>query len=317
MKNGAVFDMPGTTKIDGSGIWKMRGMNMPRKKSNTYEEFIDKFRVKKTTDDCYTPDNIYEVVADYVADTYKLDKTNFVRPFYPGGDYENYDYQDGDVVVDNPPFSIMSKILHFYTEKKIPCFLFANALTIFTSESPSYMCICLGVTIEYENTAKVSTSFMTNLEPAGARSDSKLYSELFEANKINASHLHQSVPKYSYPRNVLTANDIIKMSKYGVDFKVSIDDFIKISRLDSQRAEKKCIYGTGLLVSNAAAAAAANAAAAAAANAAAAAAANAAAAASDAIVWPLSDRELALIDELDAASGRAVGDEDSNRFEVM
>lgn len=31
-------------------------------KSNTYEEFVDKFKPKKTTDDCYTPGAIYEVV---------------------------------------------------------------------------------------------------------------------------------------------------------------------------------------------------------------------------------------------------------------
>lgn len=265
---------------------------MPSKKTDTYEEFVDKFRVKKTTDDCYTPDNIYEVVADYVADTYKLDKANFVRPFYPGGDYEHYDYQDGDVVVDNPPFSIMSKILRFYSEKNIPFFLFANALTIFSATSSSSSCmICLGVTIEYENTAKVSTSFVTNLESSGVRSDPKLYAALQEANKINASRFHRSLPKYSYPRNVLTANDVIKMSKYGVDFKISADDFIHISQLDSQRPKKKAIFGQGLLLSNAAADAAANAAANAVAN-----------AAPNDITWTLSDRELALIEELDRAA---------------
>ena len=249
---------------------------MPSKKTNTYDEFIDKFRVKKTTDDCYTPDNIYEVVADYVADTYKLDKANFVRPFYPGGDYENYDYQDGDIVVDNPPFSIMSKIIRFYTEKNIPFFLFANALTIFSTISSSACMICLGVTLEYENTAKVSTSFITNLESGGVRSDPKLYAALQEANKINASRLHRSLPKYTYPSNVLTANDVIKMSKYGVDFKISADDYICISQLDSQRQKKKTIFGKGLLLSNAAANAAAN-----------------------DITWSLSDRELAIIDALD------------------
>lgn len=31
-------------------------------KSNTYEEFVDKFKPKKTTDDCYTPGTIYEIV---------------------------------------------------------------------------------------------------------------------------------------------------------------------------------------------------------------------------------------------------------------
>ena len=34
-------------------------------KSNTYEEFVDKFKPKKTTDDCYTPGAIYEVVKDW------------------------------------------------------------------------------------------------------------------------------------------------------------------------------------------------------------------------------------------------------------
>ena len=34
-------------------------------KSNTYEEFVDKFKPKKTTDDCYTPDEIYKVVKDW------------------------------------------------------------------------------------------------------------------------------------------------------------------------------------------------------------------------------------------------------------
>lgn len=33
--------------------------------SNTYEEFVDKFKPKKTTDDCYTPDVIYKAVKDW------------------------------------------------------------------------------------------------------------------------------------------------------------------------------------------------------------------------------------------------------------
>lgn len=31
-------------------------------KSETYEEFVEKFKPKKTTDDCYTPPEIYEVI---------------------------------------------------------------------------------------------------------------------------------------------------------------------------------------------------------------------------------------------------------------
>lgn len=296
--------------IDRNDIQKTGAANMPSKKTKTYEEFVDKFKVKKTTDDCYTPENIYEVVANYVADTYKLDRAKFVRPFYPGGDYEHYDYHDGDIVVDNPPFSIMAQIIHFYAARNIPFFLFANGLTIFSSAASSLcMNICTGITLEYENTAKACTSFVTNLEECGVRSDPKLYAALNEANKINVARLHKSVPKYSYPRNVLTAHDVIQMSKYGVDFKVSGRNFVKISCLDSQRKDKKQIFGKGLLLNNAAAAAATAAAAAAAAA--------AAVRKQPDYVWELSDRERDVIAELDSAAGETVSDKETNRYEVL
>ena len=34
-------------------------------KSKTYEEFVEKFKPKKTTDDCYTPPTIYEIVKQW------------------------------------------------------------------------------------------------------------------------------------------------------------------------------------------------------------------------------------------------------------
>ena len=92
-------------------------------------EFLDKFETKKTTDDCYTPKNVYQAVADYVADTYQLNKENFVRPFYPNGDYQKFKYAENSVVVDNPPFSIMANILDYYNEHGIKYFLFAPTLT--------------------------------------------------------------------------------------------------------------------------------------------------------------------------------------------
>ena len=54
--------------------------------NDEYNEFLDKFEAKKTTDDCYTPDNVYDAVADWVANEWSLDRKDFVRPFYPGGD---------------------------------------------------------------------------------------------------------------------------------------------------------------------------------------------------------------------------------------
>lgn len=81
-----------------------------------YDAFVEKFKPKKTTDDCYTPPEVYDIVLKHVRETYHIaDDVPIVRPFYPGGDYENYDYPEGCVVVDNPPFSIFAKILDFYT----------------------------------------------------------------------------------------------------------------------------------------------------------------------------------------------------------
>ena len=81
-----------------------------------YNDFLEKFETKKTTDDCYTPENVYDVVASWVAKEFGLNRKNFMRPFYPGGDYQNEKYGEGKVVVDNPPFSILAQILKWYED---------------------------------------------------------------------------------------------------------------------------------------------------------------------------------------------------------
>lgn len=129
-----------------------------------YEGFVEKFKPKKTTDDCYTPENIYNVIADWAAQEYGLDRKNFVRPFWPGGDYESFDYPENCVVVDNPPFSIVLKIIEYYMMRGIKFFLF------YPSEAASALSrdgVCLlttGSRITYENGAQVRTSFLTNME---------------------------------------------------------------------------------------------------------------------------------------------------------
>lgn len=57
-----------------------------------YEAFVDKFKPKLTTDDCYTPPEVYEVVKNWACAKYGIDPAKIVRPFYPGGDYESFDY---------------------------------------------------------------------------------------------------------------------------------------------------------------------------------------------------------------------------------
>ena len=143
---------------------------------------MESAKPKLTTDDCYTPENIYSVVRDYVAERYGLDPGTFVRPFYPGGDYQAEDYT-GKVVVDNPPFSILRKIMNYYNENGIKWFLFTPAMcTVIGTNYRDKMHICLGADVTYENGATVRTSFATNLEPAGIRTDPALLNAINEAN---------------------------------------------------------------------------------------------------------------------------------------
>ena len=80
-----------------------------------HQAFLDKFKPKLTTDDCYTPEPIYEAIAGWVAEEYNVDPGKFVRPFWPGADYKSHVYHPGCVVVDNPPFSILAEIVNFFT----------------------------------------------------------------------------------------------------------------------------------------------------------------------------------------------------------
>lgn len=215
-----------------------------------YQEFLAKFEAKKTTDDCYTPPIIYEAVADYVAERYCVSKNNFVRPFVPNGNYQAEKYKATDIVVDNPPFSIMAEILGFYNQKGIKYFLFAPHLTIFSSSFSSSSCIICGVTITYENGANVNTSFVTNLEDCQFRSAPKLYKAIKTANEENLKSMRKELPKYNYPLSVITSNMLTGFSRNGIDFEVSKEECYFIRRLDSQKDSGKALYGAGYLISD-------------------------------------------------------------------
>ena len=80
-------------------------------REHEYQAFVDKFKEAKTTDDCYTPPEIYDEIADWVAEEYGYQREKFLRPFKPGGDYQREEYPEGCAVVDNPPFSILASIV--------------------------------------------------------------------------------------------------------------------------------------------------------------------------------------------------------------
>lgn len=221
-------------------------------KSKTYEEFVEKFKPKKTTDDCYTPPVVYDAVAEWVASEYGVNRDNFVRPFYPGGDYENYSYSKDAIVVDNPPFSILSKIVDFYISKNVPFFLFAPNLTIFGCvRNRDCTALVVDANIIYDNGANVKTSFLTNLEPQDLRIRTApgLYQVVRKATETVQKETKKQLPKYTYPNYLVQSARINAYSKYGIEFKVPKSESFFVSQLDAQKEKKKVIFGGGFLIS--------------------------------------------------------------------
>ena len=255
-----------------------------------YQEFLEKFEAKKTTDDCYTPDNIYDVVKKWCIERYGLKGKKIIRPFYPGGDYQKEDYSGDCVVLDNPPFSIISEICEWYTERNIPFFMFAPALTLLgiARGTMNYVACCVGVT--YENGANVSTSFVTNLGNKKIVASAELRELIEEANKENLRKMHKELPKYSYPDEVLTATMLGYMAAHGTSIEIEAKDVHFIRALDSQKESGKGLFGSGFLLSEKAAAEKAAAEKAAAEK--------AAAEKIDTNIWELSDREREIVKSL-------------------
>lgn len=251
----------------------------------SYEEFVEKFKPKKTTDDCYTPPSIYAVIRDWACKEYGIDPSKIVRPFYPGGDYEHYDYPEGAVVLDNPPFSILSKICAFYLAKGIPFFLFAPSLTCFSGRAIFMQMnhIICDAAITYENGAVVKTSFVTSYGGDIVTQTSPKLTALINAEdeRLRRETVRQ-LPKYTYPDHVVSPAIMQKYAHYGIDFKIRRGECVWISALDAKKLEKKTIFGQGLLLSDRLAAEHA-------------AVKKAAAEKAAAVVWQLSEREKEII----------------------
>ena len=220
---------------------------------NDYEKFISKFKAAKTTDDCYTPQAIYEAVVDYVFRKGNLpEDTEIVRPFRPNGDYTNEEYPEGCVVIDNPPFSILSKIVCFYVARGIKFFLFAPALTLFSSSSSSSSyCtkIVCGVSVTYANKAKVSTSFLTNIFGDNAIiCDNELYRIIKDIDDRLTGERSKELRKINYPDNVVSSALLGKIAK-RITYTIPASDITPI-----KSAGGIGIFGGGYLLSSKAAA---------------------------------------------------------------
>lgn len=214
-----------------------------------YDGFLEKFEVKKTTDDCFTPPDIFKIVLDYVNDKCDIKNKKIIRPFFPGGDYENIEYPEDCVVIDNPPFSIISKICRFYLEKNIPFFLFAPHLTLFSSDI-DVTHIVADAMIKYENGATVKTSFLSNMfGDVKILGDAELCSKFKEINRRDKVNK----PKYKYPKNIATVSDISWIISRGISIEIDKHHVKHHRGLDSQKKHGKGIFGSGFLLSEQAA----------------------------------------------------------------
>lgn len=222
--------------------------------AQAYEDFKEKFKPKMTTDDCYTPDNVYDAIADWVAGEYNLDRADFVRPFYPGESYQDRIYPDGCVVVDNPPFSILAEIVTWYCKMGIRFFLFAPALTLFSARNVDVSYLAAGCDIRYENGAEVKTSFITNLDSCRVRTCPELFQIVKQVNDANIKTASKELPKYEYPDNIITAAIVQRWTRYGISYRLEKDACVRVGAMDAQREVGKAIFGGGYLLSERAAA---------------------------------------------------------------
>ena len=224
-----------------------------------YQAFVDKFKEAKTTDDCYTPPEIYDEIANWVAEEYGYQREKFLRPFKPGGDYQREEYPEGYAVVDNPPFSILASIVDWYLKRDVPFFLFGPTLTIIgilrkASRLDKCCVILIGNKITYENGATVQTSYITNMDKEHAcRIEGGLRERMEAVNDRLKKAKTATLPKYSYPMNVITGKDY-RLAKYGQTFRLRREECVVVPELDAQKVYGKQIFGSGFLISDRAAA---------------------------------------------------------------
>lgn len=245
------------TGFDASAI-KLDGGNfsglLESKKTEEYDAFVDKFKPKLTTDDCYTPANVYNALLAWALPRYQIEAAPIVRPFYPGGDYQNFTYPDGCVVIDNPPFSILSEICRWYSKRGIRFLLFAPNLTLFSTASGEMNYLPLGIGLTFENGANIAIGFVTNMGNLRIEASPELYTVIKAAEDSNRAAETAELPTYEYPPEVLTSSMLTPLLRYGFGLSVPRDASSFTRALDKQREAGKSIFGAGMLISEKAAA---------------------------------------------------------------
>ena len=214
-----------------------------------YDAFVEKFKPKKTTDDCYTPPPVYEAVRAWALRHFPdWEGRPVVRPFFPGGDFEHYPYPEGCVVIDNPPFSCYSRIVRWYTARGIEFLLFAPGLTaLVPGADVTYL--LAGADITYANGAVVHTNFVTN-HASDLRLDTvpDLRRAIDRAVKEAAREKKKPpVRRLRFSPHVLTAALCGSISDRKIELQVRKDQCRYIRHTGPDRTQ---LFGTGLLLSD-------------------------------------------------------------------
>ena len=249
-----------------------------------YEGFIKKFEgiKEKTTDDVFTPVQIYEALLNYATEKGWLKgfKT-IVRPFYPNGDYTKYNYPKDCIVIDNPPFSIASKIVDFYISKNQPFILFCQSLTagqLLNDKRPTTI-ILTNNKITFHNGAYINISFVAygipQLRDIAIKTAPDLALKLKMIDKNNKVSKRKT--KYNLPKNVTST---ALLGKYANRYlTIKRDECIRVPNIDEMKKDGRGIYGGAILLSSSAA--------------------EAASAAEKTYTYELSEREKKIIEQLD------------------
>lgn len=227
----------------------MAATSQNKEKFEDYEGFVEKFKPKKTTDDCYTPEPVYNALLGWIEENVcSLKGKNIVRPFWPGEDFTAIPYGENDIVIDNPPFSIVSKICRWYAERGIKYFLFAPALTLFSTPVPGETYLVTHSEITYENGAVVRTSFRTNL--LGGEPAVRVSGDLFKVLAKAQQKPDKRQRKIIYPDNLITGAILGRLCVRGIVFDLPRDHVHFVRKLDSGLN----VFGGGCLLSERAAA---------------------------------------------------------------
>ena len=220
---------------------------MHREEDAEYLAFTEKFKTKKTTDDCYTPPAVYEAVKEWAVKEYGLEGRKIMRPFFPGGDYEREIYPPGCVVIDNPPFSILSHIVKFYTANGIDFFLFAPTLTLYNIARGACNYIPTGKSVTYENGAEVATSFVTNMGSYKIDANAELAKALADANEASKPPT-KTQAKLSLPAEVNTSSRCYALPMLGQTFRAKAEEVVFVAKLDDMAKDGRGIFGGGFIM---------------------------------------------------------------------